>query len=190
MLSIFRFVTHSLRFTKGFFFFFFRFLLFMFYNPVYDNLKQHTDIASHSKFTIYCCHLLASGGSVTVARRHFENTRKQETSCKNRHHPLMQHCLHHISMSLKRLLVSCFQPWHILPRKNFEKNSHKEAEEGGFKPISNLHNGCKAPVRFYFYQGKLGDSKWGSQILLSGTSNEPRKPFPRGLISTCWLEFK
>lgn len=46
------------------------FLLFMFYNPVYDNLKQHTDVASHSKFTIYCCHLLASGRSVTVARRH------------------------------------------------------------------------------------------------------------------------
>lgn len=75
-------------------------------------------------------------------------------------------------------------------RKGFWENSHKEEEKGGFKPILNLHNGCKAPVRFYFYQGKLGDSKWGSLILLSGTTNEPGKPFPRGLISTCWLEFK
>lgn len=40
------------------------------------NLKQHTDVASHSKFTIYRCHLLASGRSVTVHTLKTQQNRK------------------------------------------------------------------------------------------------------------------
>lgn len=164
MLDIFHFDTHSLRFKKAspphrFL------LLLMFYNPVYDNLKQHSDITCHSKFTTYCCHLLVSVRCVTVARRHFENTTKWETSCKSSgtrrgKQASPSDAAPFASYFYVNKTSSCFTfPTQAhSAKKEFPENSRK-TEEGGFKPILNLHNGCKALARFYLYEGKLGDSK-------------------------------